>query len=236
MTGFASCPRVAEIWRYPVKSMLGEPLDSVELTSRGVAGDRRYAVRDASGKLGSGKTTRRFRHLRGLFDYSARTDGDGTLVRLPEGEEVPIGSAVLDATLSTRYGEELRVAEEEDVPHLDAGAVHVVTTASLRWLEEQLGEEASARRFRPNLVVEAAGAERVEDGWLGATLRVGSCVLRVRQPTERCVMVTFAQPGLREAPAVLETLARRCEARLGVYAEVVAPGRLARSDHVQVER
>ena len=59
--------RLARLWRYPVKSMLGESRDSLELNSRGVAGDRLHAVRDSEGKLGSGKDTRRFRHIEGLF-------------------------------------------------------------------------------------------------------------------------------------------------------------------------
>ena len=51
---------VESIWRYPVKSLGGERLTSVDVEARGLAGDRRWAVRDAEGKVGSGKTTRRF--------------------------------------------------------------------------------------------------------------------------------------------------------------------------------
>src|SRR5690606_6213442 len=48
---------VIECWRYPVKSMLGEPASELRVDARGVAGDRAYAVRDPGGKLGSGKNT-----------------------------------------------------------------------------------------------------------------------------------------------------------------------------------
>ena len=48
---------VAELWRYPVKSLLGEQLPEVEVDERGVIGDRLYAVTDRDGKLGSGKTS-----------------------------------------------------------------------------------------------------------------------------------------------------------------------------------
>ena len=47
---------VVELWRYPVKSLLGEMLGEIELERRGVVGDRLYAVTDRAGKLGSGKT------------------------------------------------------------------------------------------------------------------------------------------------------------------------------------
>ena len=64
---------VVELWRYPVKSLLGEELDQVEMEERGVVGDRLYAVTDREGKLGSGKTTTRFRRLDGLFELRARS-------------------------------------------------------------------------------------------------------------------------------------------------------------------
>ena len=71
---------VVELWRYPVKSLLGAALDEVEVEVRGVVGDRLYAVTDRQGKLGSGKTSRRFRRLEGLFELreargSSRTPG-----------------------------------------------------------------------------------------------------------------------------------------------------------------
>jgi uncharacterized protein len=53
--------RISQFWRYPVKSMLGERRQSLTVEQRGVQGDRLYAVRDADGKFGSGKNTRRFR-------------------------------------------------------------------------------------------------------------------------------------------------------------------------------
>ena len=38
--------RVAELWRYPVKSLQGERLDSAPLSAGGVEGDRAYAIYD----------------------------------------------------------------------------------------------------------------------------------------------------------------------------------------------
>ena len=58
---------VVELWRYPVKSLPGEAMDEVEVEERGVVGDRLYAVTDRQGKLGSGKTSRRFRRLDGAL-------------------------------------------------------------------------------------------------------------------------------------------------------------------------
>ena len=73
-----------------------------------------------------------------------------------------------------------------------------------------------------------------EDAWVGATLRVGTARLGVRQATVRCAMPLRAQPGLdRQAPmyAALEALHAN---HLGIYLDVVAPGRVAVGDEVTV--
>jgi uncharacterized protein YcbX len=59
--------KVLEIRRYPIKSLLGEQPPAAEVDQRGLTGDRLWAVRDTEGKLGSGKNTRRFRRMPGLF-------------------------------------------------------------------------------------------------------------------------------------------------------------------------
>jgi uncharacterized protein YcbX len=50
---------VKALWRFPVKSMRGEEVELVDLTERGLVGDRAYALVDtATGKVISGKTPR----------------------------------------------------------------------------------------------------------------------------------------------------------------------------------
>ena len=52
---------VAEVWRFPVKSMLGERLDQIEVTAAGVVGDRGWALVDAAdGKVVSAKNPRKW--------------------------------------------------------------------------------------------------------------------------------------------------------------------------------
>lgn len=223
---------VAAIWRYPVKSMRGEALQQAPLESRGLAGDRRLAIRDVAGKLGSGKNTRRFRALRGLFDFRATTAEDTVWVEGPGiDRKLAAGSPELDALLSHRYGEPMTVATEHDVSHFDQAPVHLLTTASLRWLAERLGESAAdPRRFRPNLLLEAPGNQPVEDGWIGATLRIADVELQVVDRTVRCVMPNLAQEELAPNPAILRRLGRDNDTCLGVYANVVVPGTVRLGD------
>src|SRR5213593_241051 len=60
---------VVALWRYPVKSMMGEELNATEVTERGLLGDRAYALVDGSdGKVASAKNPRKWPNL---FDFRA---------------------------------------------------------------------------------------------------------------------------------------------------------------------
>ena len=228
-------PVVAELWRYPVKSLRGERLEAVSLDGRGIVGDRAFAICDTTGKLGSGKTTRRFRLIRGLFEFRAETDADGVVVHGPDGMCVRVGDRELDALLTARYGKPLAVRQEEAVPHFDAGAVHLLTTSSLRWVEARYGHTGGdARRYRPNIILDTSGAGLMEQRWLGATLSIGSCAVRVIATVERCVMTNNAQDDLPQDDGVLRFLSRENQAMLGVYADVVVPGEIRVGDLVTV--
>jgi uncharacterized protein YcbX len=100
---------VDELWRYPVKSMIGEQLTNTEITERGLLGDRAYALRDMSdGKIATAKNPRKWPRL---FDFAASLAGSATAgdelpparIRLPDGAmistEQPDCGGVLSAAL-----------------------------------------------------------------------------------------------------------------------------------------
>jgi uncharacterized protein len=219
---------VARLWRYPVKSMLGEACERLELEANGVHGDRRFAIRSADGRLGSGKNTRRFRHIEGLFAFHAA----GHEIVFPDGRRMACADPAIHAALSAALAQPVTLARESGASHLDSGPVHLVTTASLRWLQALLPDSRiDERRFRPNIVMEAPGAGPVEQDWSGKTLCIGkSAKIRVSDPTERCQMTTFAQADLPADARVLTRIGRDAELRFGVYAEVLAPGSIACGD------
>lgn len=225
---------VVELWRYPVKSLLGERLEEVEVDDRGLVGDRLYAVTDGQGRLGSGKTTTRFRRLDGLFELRARSVDGRPLVTLPDGRELLAGDAELDAFLSGRYGAELRVARESAVRHHDAAPLHLLTTSSLDWLAGQLpASQVDRRRFRPNILLDGTSRGLAEDAWIGRRFALGSAVIRVTDRTDRCVMTTNAQSELPQDPAVLRAVTQLNETCLGVFADVEQPGNVQIGDVLQ---
>lgn len=223
-------PTVHEIRRYPVKSMAGESLPSVEVDARGLAGDRWYAVVDADGKLSSGKHSTRFRRRDAVFDFGARTTDDGVRVA-GVGGEWRVGDPGLDEALSSAMGDPVRVLAEDATPHQDAGEVSLVGTASLDWCREHLGVDADRRRLRPNLVIETS-EPFVEETWTGV-LSVGTARLRVVSRVERCRMIDIAQEGLPRRRDWLKGLTDAREMCLAVYLDVDAPGTLHLSDAVR---
>src|SRR2546425_2736954 len=85
---------VVSLWRYPVKSMMGEELDSAQLTDRGLLGDRAYALLDSSdGKVASAKNPGKWP---GLFAFRAnfikpadtRAQAPPVRITLPDGTSV----------------------------------------------------------------------------------------------------------------------------------------------------
>jgi MOSC domain-containing protein len=73
---------IVSLWRYPVKSMMGEELNATEVTKDGLLGDRAYALVDTSdGKVASAKNPRKWPQL---FDFrAALADAPRTAVKVP---------------------------------------------------------------------------------------------------------------------------------------------------------
>jgi uncharacterized protein YcbX len=227
---------LARLWRYPVKSLLGEACAAAHFDVRGMEFDRGYAIRGADGKIGSGKNTRRMRQMDGLFRLRAGLANGRPAVTFEDGTRLACDDPGIHAALSRSLGEPVTLVKESEAPHFDAAPVHLVTTGSLAWLRGQLpGVAADERRFRPNLVIDAGGAGPVEAGWVGRTLRIGAQLqLRVIDTTERCRMVTLAQDDLPEDLRVLRAVAQGLDTQFGVYAAVVTPGEARVGDPLRV--
>lgn len=230
--------RVAELWRYPVKSLQGERLDAVAVTADGLEGDRRFALYDA--ETGFGLTARRMPEL--LF-ASARLRDDGSVeIALPDGA-VASGDEALSEWLGRRVtletvesGAARRYEDPDDFEreggrwsafvgpagpfHDSRGArVSLVSTATLgAW---------DRRRFRSNVLLEGEG----EDHLVGSRVALGEALLDVGMRIGRCVMTTRAQPGgLERDLGVMRTIARERDACLAVGALVARPGMVRLGD------
>ncbi|MGC1210481.1 MAG: MOSC N-terminal beta barrel domain-containing protein [Micromonospora sp.] len=227
--------KLIEIRRYPIKSVLGEQLATVEVEQRGLVGDRLWAVRDADGKLGSGKNTRRFRRMPGLFRLRGRFGDPVPIVELPDGRrfgaDEPAGHDAVSSLLDRR----VTIEREAAVKHHDEGPVSLISTAALRRLHDLLGEPVEPLRFRANLLVDVPKRDFAEDEWLGRAIRIGpEVVLRPRRRLTRCVMIDLAQEGAPEHGQLLRTVAEHHDMTFGVWADVERRGRICLQDDVVV--
>lgn len=232
--------RVAEIWRYPVKSLQGEQLDSAVIGPEGVEGDRRYAIFDAD--TGFGLTGRR---LGDLLFASARMTDDGVEITLPDGTV-----AKDDAALSGWLGRPvtLRSTDEDvqrsfetvdDFEHEDTSTWHPFIGAGSSFRDSEatvvslvstgsLGEW-DRRRFRSNIVLEGAG----EESLVGHRVSIGGAVVEITKRVGRCVMVTRPQPGgLEKDLDVLRSIHRERDGKIAVGASVTISGRVNIGDEV----
>ena len=230
---------VARLWRYPVKSLTGEEPSELELDARGVAFDRMWALVDGDGRIASGKPTRRFARVPGLMRHASRLDGDRPRITLADGRSARAGDPEMAELVEAMAGPGWSLRREAATPHLDAAPVHLATSATLAVLSDAVGAEVVAERLRPNVLVDVGDgpASLVEDGWVGRVLEVGEVRLRVSERTERCVMVDHVRAGLPALPAragVLKAAGALNDACVGVYAEVLAPGRIGLGDPVRV--
>ncbi len=226
---------VERLWRYPVKSTGGELLDTVRVDERGLAGDRLYAVRDGAGRLGSGRDTRRLRHMDGLLRLASR------LGRRLDGPELldPLGRPVADPDTFLRAFlqlEDVALTREDADSHFDQLPVSLLTTATLDWVREAVPCTAvDERRFRPNVLLRTPPGTPpfIEDSWFGHHAETddgdGPRLALIRS-SERCAMAGAPQPGLPEAPEILKALLQAHDGRLDALAEVSRPGRLTVGD------
>lgn len=127
----------------------------------------------------------------------------------------------------------------------DFAPLHLITTATLRRIRAlHPAGTADARRYRPNLILDVPDDGFAEDHWVGHDLRIGDdLVLRVIAATPRCAVPTLSHGDLPRDPDALRVLARHHrvvplptldpQPCAGVYAQVIAPGRIHPGDPVR---
>jgi len=228
--------RVVALWRYPVKSMGAEPLEEVEVSWHGLAGDRRWAfVRGGLERSGFPWLTIRERpemgQYRPWFDSPGEPDKSVTRVRTPAGHDFD----VVDPALAEELGHDARVIKQ-DRGVFDTLPLSLITTQSVAGLGAMVGAELDVQRFRPNLLVEATEPGAFpEDAWVGAVLRIGGARMRVDKRDQRCAIVTLDPMTARQDPSILRTIVQERQKCLGVYGSTVQPGRVAVGDPVYLE-
>ncbi|HYF01178.1 MAG TPA: MOSC N-terminal beta barrel domain-containing protein [Planctomycetota bacterium] len=205
---------LAELWRYPVKSMGGEPLREAEVGLDGLHGDRIVHVVDPRGRVVT---------ARSKPALLARRASLG-----PDGEPLVDGRPWTAVELEAAAGPGARLMRSK-AGLFDILPLLVATDGAVA----AFGRDG--RRLRPNLVI--GGVDGLaERGWEGHTLRIGDVAIELVDLRERCVMTTFDPDTQAQDVGVLLDIRRRFGGTLALNARVVAPGRLRVGDAVVLEK
>lgn len=205
--------RIAQLWRYPTKSLMAEPLQRVAVQADGLEGDRTAAlVVESPAHARTGKPYR--------------------------GKESPYLHLTRDPATAASYAADANVLvtlSRAEPRWFDAGPVSVLLDLWVRDVEALVGEPLDPQRWRPNLYVTAApGFAKREADLVGSVLHAGGAVLRVVKTIHRCVTPTYDVATGDPLPLVLEAVAAQRGNVVGVYCDVEATGELAVGDGVRL--
>ena len=226
--------RISAIFRYPIKSMGGERLESAKIGWHGLEGDRRYAFRRLADRGAfPWLTASRLPELV-LYQPIGRQDTTGeplpTQVRTPDGKEYAFSDEALRKEIATRHGADVDLMQFKH-GIFDEAAVSAIALGTIWSIAREAGVDGDVRRFRPNLVIDTKGAQPFEeDRWVGSILEFGSDgggpAISVTMRDKRCVMLNL-DPNTAQANAeVMKTAIRMNDNYAGVYGTVVKTGEL----------
>jgi uncharacterized protein YcbX len=120
--------RICELWRYPVKSMLGTTLGEVVVTPKGFLGDRAWALRDVeTGRIASAKKFPRLLQFRATYEVEPTGETPGRVrIETPDGDGIYPGDPGASRVISELLGRDVRLenqAREDEKTTIDRETV-----------------------------------------------------------------------------------------------------------------
>jgi uncharacterized protein len=248
--------RIEYLYRYPVKGLTAEALETAEVEAGGaIPWDRAFALAQGDNDFDPAAPSWR---PKSLFMCQARNAAIARLfsffeprtgmlaVRAPDGSSAvenvltPDGRERMAAFLTMYLGDaargETRFLHAPGHMFSDdkAKLISLISLSSLRALEAKAGGRRHRRRFRANVWFSGAPAW-AERGWIGQQFQMGGAVLRVVKGITRC-KATEVNPetGERDADPVAELRSHYGHIELGILAEVVEGGHFAVGDAIEL--
>jgi uncharacterized protein len=209
--------RVAEIWRFAVKSLAGERLARAELGFAGITGDRLALVRDPRGRIVTARSHPLLLGHRGTVSASGEPLVDGR----------PWDSPEVAHDVRAAAGDGARLERAELADRFDVLPLLVATDGAL----EAFGHDS--RRLRPNLVISGVPG-LAEREWPGRHLRVGDALIGALKLRQRCVMTTYDPETLEQDVSVLRLIQREFGGLLALDCFVERGAHIAEGDAVEL--
>jgi uncharacterized protein YcbX len=250
-------PTIDAIYRYPVKGLSPERLPHADLaTGRTIAGDRAYAIENgptgfdpaAPAYLPKARFLMLMKNERLAALDTRYEDATHTLTIRQNGSEVArgdlrttAGRAAIENFFARYSADELRGAPRilsapgHSFSDVAAKVVSVINLASVAAVENAVGVPVDPLRFRGNIHVSGWPAWREFD-LLGQTIAIGDVRLKVIKRIVRCAATNVEpQTGIRDLQIPNTIMQAFGHMDCGVYAEVVAPGRIAPGGELHIQ-
>jgi uncharacterized protein YcbX len=248
--------RLASIYRYPIKGLTPERLSSADLRAGEViGGDRLYAIENGPSGFDPAapqwmpkiKFLCLMRNAR-LAAFSARYDDESAVLSIERNGELlatgdlktPEGRAAIENFFETSMASERRgafrvlKAPGHSFSDLAKKVVSIINLDTVEDFADALGQEVHPLRFRANLYLVGLAAWSEFD-LIGKTLAIGEARLRILKRTERCAATEVnPETALRDIDVPEILWRRRGNADFGVYAEVIAAGKITEGDSVEI--
>lgn len=210
---------VAELWRYPVKSMRGEMLPAAEVLQSGIRGDREIVVLSSARKRVI--TSRTHHRLLGLQGGIAPATMKATIDGLPWDD--PAARSLVEQVA----GEPVELIHLAGTERFDVLPLLVATDGAIQ------ASGFDRRRFRPNILI--GGVEGLaERQWEGKRLRLGEVEIHAAQLRARCVMTTYDPDTLAQDRNVLFHIVDEFGGTMALDCSVITPGIVRLGDAVTV--
>ncbi len=211
--------KVAQIWRYPVKSMAGEQLEQARIGPLGIEGDRVVHVEDEDGRVITARTHHRLLGHHATLNASGEPVVDGLLWSNPK-----VRKDVVDIV-----GPDAKLVRDDSSDRFDVLPLLVATDGAIA----AFGRDG--RRLRPNLII--GGVEGLaERSWPGQCLHIGNVIIGIQDLRGRCIMTTFDPDTLKQDRQVLTDIVRKFGGTLALNCYVIRGGAIRVGDHVVVAR
>ena len=209
---------VAELWRYPVKSLRGEPITETDIIELGIPHDREIVVlRQSVRRVATARTKYKMLALQGSIKADGTTTINGHRWDSPEA----------NALVTEACGEPVQLLQFTGPQRFDVLPLLVATDGAIAYMN------VDRRRFRPNIII--GGVDGLtEREWEGKDIRIGEVVIHAAQLRGRCVMTTYDPDTQQQDVQVLHRIVKELDGTFALDCSVVSPGHIKVGDEVEI--
>jgi uncharacterized protein YcbX len=208
---------VKELWRYPVKSMAGEPLTQIHVDELGFTDDRKVMVLGPNRRVVTSRTHPGLLGLKGMIGFDGQPRISGHVWNSPEAL----------ALVRETVGPDAELVHYEGPERFDVLPLLVATDGAIAAFDHD------GRRLRPNMVIGGV-VDLSERSWPGKCLLNGEVAIGVQDLRPRCVMTTFDPETLQQDAGILKEIVRKFDGKLALNCYVVHGGEIHVGDAVEL--